>query len=158
MHPYVIQREHKEWLDREFPGQEPIVPAIGMVEEAGELLHCLLALERERKWGPDKRYPDLRNDLLDAVGDCGIYVCSMCNTKGWSFDNAIRQSWGRTAEPTLLKCGLELVKCGLHVAEYLGQAQVHVYVSQLHETAKLAGIDVLEAVSTTWQKVKERKR
>jgi NTP pyrophosphatase (non-canonical NTP hydrolase) len=152
----VIQQEHKEWVDREFPGQTPEIPAFGMVEEAGELLHCLLKLEHERRWGKDPRYPDLQADLVDAIGDCGIYAISWCNASNVEFAALERYPGFVREHATSLQHAADLIVQSVqNQASVVGTA---IYLTILEYIAKMHHLNMDQCIQDTWKRVKERKR
>jgi len=147
-----LQAEHREWLAREFPVQPVDVPHAGLVEEAGELLHCALAYRRAEIWGSDPRYPPvkLRADTVDAVGDCCIYCVSYCNSAGIAFS---------PAEPSLcstpLRTCMQLVRIA---ASCEGRSLVRLYSGALQGAACQLGVDFESAVASTWGRVARRRR
>ena len=64
-----IQEEHLKWRQHNFPGQETWMPLMGLVEELGEL--------REANDG---------KEVVDAIGDCCIYLADYCNGMGYDLD------------------------------------------------------------------------
>ena len=154
-----LQREHAEWISRMYPGQTPDLPAAGMVEEAGELLHCALAVRRADLWGYEPRYPPeaLLAGMIDAVGDCAIYACSYCNARGWSFadlDSAAVAANGRS----LVTLAVDLVRIA---AEFSGASYTDyfkLYIGTLRRIAAEAHLDYEECIGTVWNTVKERRR
>jgi NTP pyrophosphatase (non-canonical NTP hydrolase) len=151
-----LQAEHREWVDREYPNQPPTIPAAGMVEEAGELLHAILKQEQQRIWGFDPRYPQLQADIVDAIGDCAIYVCSYCNADNWDFSECIATSVMYTDD--LLRCATELVlQAGKFVTERT-TLRMKLYVAWLRGIAHKCNLDFDTCVKETWAKVKQRRR
>jgi NTP pyrophosphatase (non-canonical NTP hydrolase) len=153
-----LQVEHAEWLAREYPRQPPEVPAAGLVEEAGELLHAALKLEQVRIWGDDPRYPKLYDDLVDAVGDCAIYACSYCTAAGLDFAAVVGSAKSGASDGPLLRVAVTLVAVSAEV--YFGRSiqRLVEYVSLLKHVCAFFGVDFGEAVQTTWVKVRERRR
>lgn len=154
-----LQSEHKEWVDREYPEQPARVPLAGMVEEAGELLHAALKLEQEKLWGSDPRYFKLSHDMEDAVGDCAIYCCSLCNAAGQRFGfehGAVGFATESLDKLQLCAAFVALAASGLtrndvrfFIDEYL---RTLVYISGRF------GVDFSAAVERTWARVKLRSR
>lgn len=144
-----MQREHRQWLEANYPNQPPGIPAAGMIEEAAELLHAVLKLEQARIWGEEKRYPlpSLREKLLDAIGDCAIYCCSYCNATGADFATLAEVSL--TGSGTLLDMAKSLVMVSETPA---------LYMSRLRAIALAASCPFEATVLAVWQQVKERRR
>lgn len=153
-----LQKEHKAWVDVLCPNQPLLLPAAGMVEEAGELLHVAIAMFRVEHWGPEKRYPDLRGDLCDALADCAIYACSYCNAKGWEFhrfwDAAPQDAAGRN----LIGMSVDLVRIAAEFTVQQYTDTLMLYMSLLHRIALSQGVVLEEAVKTAWDIVKRRTR
>lgn len=163
-----IQAEHREWVTRWYPNQPKIVPAAGMVEEAGELLHCVLKLLQQDLWGKDARYEEekLKEKLVDAVGDCAIYLCSLCNACGTDFEalhSLEFEEYGGIDAP--LENSVQLVACAARVAEaiqfkagWVWKLAAKEYILRLKLVCRLFGIDYELAVRATWNHVKGRVR
>lgn len=153
-----IQKEHKEWVDREYPKQPPYIPLTGMVEEAGELLHAVLKMEQQRIWGDEPRYKRLHDDLVDAIGDCAIYCCSLCNTVGQQFtcererDYKLIGGFNTFFAVEFVKYAAE----GVQRTDY--RAYIDGYLGRLKEIAWRLNIDFEAAVRSTWARVKLRSR
>lgn len=150
----AIQADHSTWVDRKYPGQRPEVPAAGMVEEAGELLHALLKLEQTRIWGEDPRYGDLAADLEDAIGDCAIYMVSYCNAMQRLWDCKLEVYRPPAGSPLTL--AVELV--GAAVGHYKSRADslFRRYECLLCTIATRTDVDFETAVLNTWHRVKLR--
>lgn len=155
-----LQAEHKEWVDREYPGQPVRVPLAGMVEEAGELLHAALKLEQEQLWGSDPRYSKLNHDMEDAIGDCAIYCCSLCNATGQRFGFEACQG------PSKLYANMDRLQL---CAAFVGLAAsgltrsdtrffIDEYLRSLVYISGRFGVDFIAAVKRTWARVKLRSR
>jgi len=83
-----IQREHREWVDRNFP-EETLSQAIhGVAEEAGELSHHHLKREQEIRTEEDHV-----TEMIDAVGDNVIYLLSVCDHLGVQLSDVIVATW-----------------------------------------------------------------
>ncbi len=151
-----LQAEHREWIEKKYPDQPPEIPAAGCVEEAGELMHAVLKLEQVRLWGEDARYklPELRLELVDAIGDCAIYGCSLCNANGWSFE--LPSTYSRSSPP-VLELATELVIAAALVAKSPRNQQLLVeYLEALSVVATATGVDLETAVEVTWREVRCR--
>lgn len=153
----TLQAEHKVWLERMYPNQPAALPAAGMVEEAGELLHALLAKWRQDMYGKDPRYSDIGNDVRDAVGDCVVYLCSYCNTVEWDlaqFDCSHIDSCKQT--PIDLAVNLVAVASEFYTTH--DSAYATLYVAILKQICYGLLLDLNECVKFAWSKVKERTR
>jgi len=82
----VLQAEHKEWVDRNFPNQKPYHGLLGVVEEVGELSHAYLKREQGIRGSQEKHTADID----DAIGDIIIYLASFCNTNEISLARCVK--------------------------------------------------------------------
>lgn len=158
----VMQSEHREWLARNYPNQPPEVPAAGLVEEAGELIHAALKLKQMGLWGEEGDYTQLRLQakLEDAVGDVAIYACSCCNAGGWDFATTVaeaKQGFSSRAVPMLLGAG-QVISRAVDYTKHRSRAMLQVVLFELVQFAKDAGLDFDDCVDKTWSAVKLRSR
>lgn len=154
-----LQLDHAKWLSKKYPDQKPKVPAVGCVEEAGELVHAVLKAEQVRVWGEDKRHKlaELRTKLVDAVGDCGIYACSLCNANEWDFESLWQGSAPYAESESTLDSAIRLVQSATLVALHPQHFEVlSCYVSQLKTVAQQLGLDATTCVAAAWEEVKCR--
>jgi predicted kinase/NTP pyrophosphatase (non-canonical NTP hydrolase) len=155
----MIQQEHKEWLDRMFPHQDPVMPACGMVEESAELLHALLKYAQSLTWGHEARYKDVvwRDKMVDAIGDCALYACSYCNTVGWDFALLCRAVPAFGGGVPLTRASRLVASANTFVQDRTW-TNAYIYMSELRGISAELHIDFDDAVHTTWQEVKLRCR
>lgn len=91
----IIQDEIREWADRNFaePRGLEIVPLIepvmGIQEEAGELAHHWLKREQGIRGTPEFH----NEQMIDALGDLGVYMMNACSIMGVSLEDTIRKTW-----------------------------------------------------------------
>ena len=157
-----LQAEHAAWLKAEFPNQPLEHPAAGMVEEAAELLHCVLKQEQEAKYGQHPRHPtcELQADLYDAIGDCLIYCCSYCNAGGYDlqavwyrYESREGSKLSAAVRVVSIATSIAAIKQGENAAELLTS-----YIAAVKTVALQHGIDAELAMKSVWQEVKQRKR
>jgi hypothetical protein len=156
-----MQEEHKVWLDANFPGQLAWQPAAGMVEEAGELLRAVLKLDQSRAYGPEPRHAntDWYAEMEDAIGDCAVFTCSLCNTMGWNYSAMVQSAVYPADGAPVLDLACRLVKAGADAAMVRNPAQhVLLYLSLLKAVAAALSVDFERAVAATWAEVKRRDR
>jgi NTP pyrophosphatase (non-canonical NTP hydrolase) len=72
-----IQMEQLEWSSRNFGPTPAHRPLLGMIEELCELEAALNAANADGK----------EDEVLDAVGDVGIYMLDYCNKRGWDLQS-----------------------------------------------------------------------
>lgn len=155
-----LQEEHRTWVEKKYPNQSPKIPALGCLEEAGELIHALLKTEQVLTWGEDNRYrlADLRMKLVDAIGDCGIYACSLCNANQWSF----KQIWEEhtsslSTELNVQDTAIRIVQVAAELAlSPTSYKLLQKYLSYLKAIAHYLGLNLEAIIKTTWLTVKER--
>lgn len=159
-----LQKQHAQWLATEFPSQPVWLPAAGLVEEAGELLHCVLKRKQISMFGADSRYTDVdwEDKLTDAVGDCAIYAISLCNAAGWNFGALLECCYPVALDDGgSVKLAAKLVRAGTQVAVSAPDvlpAQLCKYLSYLRAVCKAENVDFEEAVWATWNTVKLRRK
>ncbi len=142
-----------------YPDQPTIIPAAGMVEEAGELLHTLLKMEQSKLWSKEERHGNLHDKLVDAVGDCAIVACSTCNALRWDFDELI--SIARTMQPMrndALRLSIDLTRVAACNALANNKPDVVAYLRLLMDVCESVTMDFNYCVQRTWNTVKERRR
>ena len=84
-----VQEQNCKWVAHNFPGQTWHQHFMGMVEELGELSHALLKQDQ----GIRGRWGDHEEEAKDAVGDLFIFALSLCNSRGWSLEQIIQDTW-----------------------------------------------------------------
>jgi hypothetical protein len=156
-----LQLEHKLWLADMYPNQPSWLPACGMVEEANELLQACIRLEQEARWGKELRYSD-RNWMaaaLDAVGDCGIYACSLANACGWRFDHLMEGLVAAPRDNELRDTVLHLVRVALSIVpEPHSHLLTKQYLRLLQRISAELGVSFAGQLKLTWQQVRQRTR
>lgn len=154
-----LQKEHKAWLDTMYPNQPQWLPAAGCLEEAGELLHAIIATERNACFGAEARYPadEVERRLTDAIGDCIIYVCSLCNSMDWNFED-LYESAMPVPQAAPMELAIQLVRVAADVATLRWIHHTKLYVGIVKTLAYKLSVDPRTAVRHTWSQVKERKR
>lgn len=157
----TVQKQHAEWLRRLYPGQVAKFPAAGMVEEAGELMHVLLKCQQANGGEhPEQRYhgSDWNTKFVDAVGDCGIYVCSLCNTVGWDFEELLSDAKRLVSkEKSVFDAAAQLVFWGAATCLNITRPSVLCYAAQLAGICDTWGFSLEACVRQTWNIVRERK-
>ncbi len=156
-----VQAQHAEWLAANFPRQTPMFPAAGCVEEAGELMHCLVKMAQAEVWGEEGRYAGKHwgRELVDAVGDCAIYGVSLCNVNGWDFEGLVTRTPFESQPPLTveLAAGLIIAAAGL-VLNQTSEAHLETYLSALLTVSSAARVSFHDATLVTWREVRARDR
>lgn len=157
----MIQAEHREWVQRLFPDQPPALPAALMLEEAGELVQALSKAAQERVYGKEPRYAstDWRAKVEDAVGDCAISACSLCNANGWDFDKMLAESGAVLAVDDPLYIAVDVVQTAVcSVIDPRDVSCVAQYLRDLRALCAAIELDLEGCIRTTWDVVKRRTR
>lgn len=90
-----LQREHKRWLEHNFPDQQPHDALLGLAEEVGELAHAHLKNQQGIRGIDQAKYKEMAED---AVGDIVIYLASYCNTNGINLALVVSQTWNQVKQ------------------------------------------------------------
>ena len=91
---HLLQVEHKEWLNHNFPRQQGHDALLGLTEELGELAHAHLKSQQAIRGTLEEH----RLAAADAIGDIVIYLISYCNTNGFDLSKCIRDAWSEVKE------------------------------------------------------------
>jgi NTP pyrophosphatase (non-canonical NTP hydrolase) len=91
-----LQREHDDWISRNFPGEEPYQPLLGLVEEVGELARAHLKGEQGIRRGVDQI--QVQMDKVDAVGDIVVYLAGYCSANGINLQEAVTRTWAKVRQ------------------------------------------------------------
>ena len=89
MNLYDLQKEVKEWAERNFPDAEKVDPVLGVAEETGELCHAILKMKQKIRGTEDQH----RANAFDAVGDIVIYLADVCNKYNLDLQAAVATTW-----------------------------------------------------------------
>lgn len=106
-----LQREHKEWRDRNFPTFRDTDGLLGVTEEVGELAEALIghvqlstALGRLAH-SHLKTQQGIRGDAAthraaaeDAVADVVIFLTSYCNTNDIDLAATVEKTWSEVRD------------------------------------------------------------
>lgn len=84
-----LQREQREWSDRNFPNVKPYQPLLGALEELGELAHAHLKAEEGIRGTPAEH----QAKKIDAVADVVIFLANYCSQNGIDFQDAVETTW-----------------------------------------------------------------
>jgi len=90
-----LQREHKEWVEHNFPRNEPYMPLLGIMEEVGELSHAHLKFDQEIRGYTRSRW---EAEAEDAIGDIIIYLASYCNANFLNLEECLDRTWDRVKQ------------------------------------------------------------
>lgn len=153
-----IQAEHAAWLATRYPDQPADIPAAGMVEEAGELLHCFVVEKRVLLYGSETRVRDLVAELYDALGDCAIYFCSYCNSKGikWKLAEFMEVASVDRMHRDDMAIAVDLVRIAGEFYATRSRQYAVAFVGTLKRIALDRGWELERIVDTIWVGVRDR--
>jgi len=137
-----LQKEQAEWARHNFPNALPHQPLLGMGEEVGELNTPNITIEAEK----------------DAVGDILIYAADYCTRNGLSM-TALQPEYNERALFLLFHFHLKHeqgIRYSADVAHASKQKAVSAFLAHILFIAQQFGFDAMEAVTVTWEKVKQR--
>lgn len=83
-----LQKEIKEWADKNFGDRFCHQPLLGAVEEIGELAHAHLKEEQNIRMNENHV-----ENKMDAIGDVVIYLIDYCNVEGFDFSDILYGTW-----------------------------------------------------------------
>lgn len=86
----TLQVEHRAWEAHNFGDQQAYRSFLGIVEELGELAHCILKGEQNIR-GSQQEF-DAK--AQDAIGDITVFLASYCNKRNWDYQSIIESVWG----------------------------------------------------------------
>lgn len=138
-----LQTQVSEWSHRNFPNNKPHHPLLGIVEEVGEL-------------------DDATTDeaIEDAVADILIYAADYCArndlllVEGEGESNSLGSAVSRLAHFHLK--GEQDIRYPAEQIQALKQQAVERVAAELFNFGRDAGVDVLQAASAVWEKVRLR--
>lgn len=88
-----LQHEHRDWVEHNFPHNDPDQAFHGIVEEVGELAHVRLKTRQGIREGLD---PITAAELeADAIGDLFIYMMSYANARHLDLEYIILNTWDK---------------------------------------------------------------
>jgi NTP pyrophosphatase (non-canonical NTP hydrolase) len=82
-----LQKEHRKWVEYNFPNQPKYHGLLGLTEEVGELAHAFLKQEQ------GIRHQNYKDNMVDAVGDIVIFLTSFCNANHINLGCAVCSTW-----------------------------------------------------------------
>ena len=143
----TIQKEMVDWQNYNFPGREPWMPLMGLGEELAELAEA-----------------GKEDDVLDAIGDCMIYMVDYCNGMEYSISIIVGDSKHYSIATMLgaFKCYGKLLHAHLKKTQKIRMHEEH----DLHAMEELSKIvsyldwccsHNLERITwKVWEKVRQR--
>ena len=93
-----VQIEHERWRRKNFPIQESWHSLVGMMEELGELSHTHLKQVQNVR-----RDKDFDEEARDALGDILIFMIGYANSRGYSLEEILKETWNRVKQRDWIK-------------------------------------------------------
>lgn len=90
MQIYHYQMAIKAQMEANGVRQTPLLMALGVCEEAGEVAHAMLKREQGVRGYDDDEY--FHAQLRDAIGDTGVYLMELCEQMGWDFEAVLKET------------------------------------------------------------------
>lgn len=167
-----LQAELRPWVEHNFGKRPSWQPALGLVEEAGELSHAVL----KRAQGIRGSTAEHDAAIRDAIADLIIFLADFCNSHSLApvgsstfveLDLAARMSVrGGNAWKLALRIGSDVGAIANAEAQTLTsgalngrQHTTHLVKNALRSIALLAAhekIDLQQTVESTWTRVRQR--
>lgn len=143
-----------EWAEKNFGHKKH--PVLGMVEEVGELCHCLLKrIQGIRGFDDPNKFNE---EFTDALADIGIYLMHhcYCNCASFQFEHSEilvnADTYGTESDEVISYILQELARMLRD-----GNAQrVQMLVTLLTVLGNREGVSFEDAVRATWLKVQKR--
>jgi NTP pyrophosphatase (non-canonical NTP hydrolase) len=95
----TLQRERNHWISHNFPHDELEDSIMGAVEEIGELAHHYL----KRKQGIRGEGGFHTDQMIDAVGDCVVFLAGVCTHLGVDYGEVVTEVWSGVKERDWIK-------------------------------------------------------
>ena len=83
-----VQAEVGAWSEMNFGDQPSYKLLLGVVEEVGELSHCVLKQSQGIRMTEDHK-----EGIVDAVGDIVIYLMDFCCRENLSLESCVDHTW-----------------------------------------------------------------
>jgi NTP pyrophosphatase (non-canonical NTP hydrolase) len=152
-----LQKEVGEWSVKNFGTQPPERRILGMIEELGELAHCVVKQEQKIRTNTSTMQKE-----WDAVGDLIIYMLDFCYSINLDLSSIIQQDDNRTALTGIWTAPLIFDVCkklGV-LAELESNGDKLIQLDKIVLNLKIYCIakdfNFESVVQTTWDKVKQR--
>jgi NTP pyrophosphatase (non-canonical NTP hydrolase) len=154
-------REVGEWSCRNFPGKTAFQPAMGFVEEVGELFHAFL--KRQQGIRGTKEEHDAAE--RDAIADSAIYLCdlaSMLKIEELACYYRMPDSTTWTIEKQMAVLVTDASNIFSAVADLPGYRSNHIQeyiecaVATLGRYSEMRGWDFMDMLDSTWSEVSKR--
>lgn len=157
---YVIQTEISNWAQDNF---EFHGPKLGVLEETGEMTHCILKRFQKIRGFDDEKF--FKKEFTDAVADIGIYLLHSAAMDRISLVNEIEleDTYGEEIDRQSMETHLgelaEQVGMLLAGTDHNPLNNLEIHQSIMNKVATIAAmfeVSVVEAIAHTWSKVKQR--
>lgn len=154
---FEMQESQRAWAKANFGEQTPIQMMMGILGELGEFAEAFEA--------------NNNTEMVDAIGDVGVYLMNYCNLKGWSIESIMKLMTpvNRDAEHYPWKVmwfvrwlphhqlkGDQNIRGGTAYHDDRMQRALGNMLWQLNAIATSMGTTFLDCLCKTWSKVSKR--
>lgn len=149
----ALQIEQAEWAQRNFGDRPATDPALGLIEEVGELAHAIL----KRSQGIRGTAEEHTAAIIDAIGDCAIYLCDYATRRGIVLPDVAWPEW--PWNPVMVEIVGDLAVFAGQLMQFIDRTElsdVAAFARRLSGAAKNEGRSLQECVDETWKKVRLR--
>lgn len=150
-----LSKEISEWAKTNFNNPPPEDPSLGVLEEVGEIAHCLL--KRKQKIRGFQKGDYFKTMFGDALADTAIYLLNLCGIMNLPFAEGSLKAQGvepfqtqKQAVHTLAMCATDLVDPEVQRISVI-QSQAAILES-LSSLALMYELDLDQLVIETWEK------
>lgn len=94
-----LQREHRAWIERNFPNQTLEDVVLGVCEEAGELAHHLLKMKQGIRGSVEEHAAGIGDSIADLI----IFGASIADFLGVDYGELVQSTWAKVSERDWVK-------------------------------------------------------
>jgi len=93
-----LQAEMEAWLDHNFPDEDPVLTALGLMEEVGEVARCLV----KRRQLIRGTIAEWNTELEKELGDVFIKLVHLCVVEGLDLAEVVLCRWAVIRERDMI--------------------------------------------------------
>jgi NTP pyrophosphatase (non-canonical NTP hydrolase) len=142
-----------EWADKNFGEKQN--PWLGMVEETGEIAHCLLKRFQRIRGFENEAF--FKEQLIDALGDLGIYAAHYAYVNGVRVYLGFEEHMHKLESPDNILVGELLYRIAALGDLWQEEADIEMQFNLMTRSAKTIAlkydIDFHDVVMGTWEKI-----
>lgn len=92
----LIQAQHRDWINYNFPGEKGNQAILGMMEELGELCHAVLKGEQGIRGMMTPH--QVREAVIDAHCDLIIFSLTLADEMGYDLAAELQKTWAKVQQ------------------------------------------------------------